>query len=193
LEKISDNTDTFQLNLNEIEDLLKVKDFHIFRHQKLEKLCLKLGECFNFSDTDLFLMRIVAKYHDLGKIMIPDEVLFKKGKLTDAEIAEIKLHPQTGARIARYFTELWPIFPYILFHHEQWNGCGYPHGLSKYNIPIFNRILSVVDAYDAMTTKRPYRNFALTHDEALQEIYANSGTQFDPAITRIFTHSEFWK
>lgn len=102
------------------------------------------------------------------------------------EWAEIKRHPEIGYRIARTSPELAPIAEGILCHHEWWDGSGYPQGLSGESIPLISRIVSIVDAYDAMTNDRPYRK-ALDHKTALERIRQSAGTQFDPHISEIFT------
>ena len=96
-------------------------------------------------------------FHDIGKVGIPDRILFKPGRLTDEEYKEMKRHSEIGHRIAQSAPDLQPIADYILRHHEWWNGGGYPLGLSGENIPLECRILAIADAYDAMTSDRPYR------------------------------------
>ena len=123
--------------------------------------------------------------HDIGKVGIRDDILTKPTKLNEKEWAEIKRHPEIGYRIAKTSLELAPIAEGILSHHEWWNGKGYPQGLKGENIPLISRIVSVVDAYDAITNDRPYRK-ALTHKEAIKIIKQNAGIQFDPLIVKIF-------
>ena len=122
---------------------------------------------------------------DIGKIGIDDSVLKKPGKLNDEEWVIMKKHPEIGYRIAKSASELEPIAEYILTHHEKWNGKGYPKGLKGEEIPLLSRILAVVDAYDAMTEDRVYRK-AMSKEEAIMEILANAGEQFDPEIAKIF-------
>ena len=112
-------------------------------------------------------------------------MLRKEGRLEDDELAQIQEHPKVGARLIRRIGTLRDAIPYVLYHHERWDGTGYPSGKAGKEIPIEARVLAVADAFDAMTSDRPYRR-ALTHDEALAEVERCSGTQFDPEIARIF-------
>jgi len=130
---------------------------------------------------------IAGLLHDVGKVEIPVSILKKKGPLTNYEYEVIKEHPQKGANLLNKLSYSEEIVVAILCHHEKWDGTGYPYGLTGENIPLFSRILAVADAYDAMTSYRPYRR-KLTVDEALQEIEINAGTQFDPHIVELFLH-----
>jgi HD-GYP domain-containing protein (c-di-GMP phosphodiesterase class II) len=137
------------------------------------------------TENQLDELELVAMLHDIGKISIDKNILTKTDKLTDEELREIKKHPEVGYRICNSTSGLSHIAEYILCHHEYWNGCGYPLGLSRSDIPLISRIVSVVDAYDAMTKDRAYRK-AMSHTEAVEEIIRNKGTQFDPEIADIF-------
>jgi response regulator RpfG family c-di-GMP phosphodiesterase len=123
--------------------------------------------------------------HDIGKIGIPDAILNKPGELTPHEWELMKKHPETGERILRDIPFLEPIIPYILFHHERYDGNGYPRGLKGEEIPIEGRLLAVIDTFDAILSDRPYRPGRDTQS-ALDELIANRGTQFDPIIVDIF-------
>ncbi|WP_353512650.1 HD domain-containing phosphohydrolase [Thermus sp. LT1-2-5] len=134
-----------------------------------------------------------ARLHDIGKIAIPEAVLLKPGKLTEAEYALIQSHPQKGVELlspARKvaFDDL--VYRVILHHHERWDGRGYPKGLAGHKIPEEARIVGLADAYEAMTAGRPYRE-ALSPQQALQEIQENSGRQFDPELVQLFT--QLWE
>lgn len=153
--------------------------------ERLAKLSKKLGEEMGLSEDELDELELVAMLHDIGKISIDKNILAKEGKLSDAEWREIKKHPEVGYRIANSTSGLNHIAEYILCHHEYWDGSGYPLGLSGTNIPLISRIITVVDAYDAMTQDRAYRK-ALPADVAVKEILAHKGTQFDPTIADIF-------
>jgi HD-GYP domain-containing protein (c-di-GMP phosphodiesterase class II) len=122
--------------------------------------------------------------HDIGKLGVADAVLKKPGALNDEEWAEMRRHPELGARILDH-ANLRDISGWVLAHHERIDGRGYPHGLAGEEIPLEARILAVADAYEAMTADRAYRA-ALGHDAAQAELRAGSGTQFDPAVVEAF-------
>lgn len=155
--------------------------------ERLVALSKKLGKEMGLSEKELDELELVAVLHDIGKISIDKNILTKTSKLSDAEWREIKKHPEVGYRIANSTIGLTHIAEYILCHHEHWDGTGYPLGLSGTDIPLISRIISVVDAYDAMTEDRAYRK-ALPADVAIQEILNNKGTQFDPYIADLFVN-----
>jgi HD-GYP domain-containing protein (c-di-GMP phosphodiesterase class II) len=129
-------------------------------------------------------MEVAALLHDIGKIGIPDSILKKEGKLTDAERALMNKHPEYSWSILRFFPGLEKASLYALHHHESFNGAGYPAGLKGEEIPIGSRIVSVIDAYDAMISNRCYRQ-GLSHDEAVRRLLeSGGGTQFDPVVVR---------
>jgi HD-GYP domain-containing protein (c-di-GMP phosphodiesterase class II) len=130
-------------------------------------------------------LRFGAPLHDIGKVSVRRDVLLKVGPLTLEELAEIRVHPRAGAELVLPLRSARHALPYVLFHHEWWNGSGYPLGLRERAIPAEARLLAIADAFDAMTSARPYRH-ALTHDRALQEVEACAGMQFDPAIAALF-------
>jgi HD-GYP domain-containing protein (c-di-GMP phosphodiesterase class II) len=133
----------------------------------------------------LAALRLGGQLHDVGKLNLDASVLQKPGPLDEKERAEIRRHPVAGARLIRPFTALRPALPCVLFHHEHWDGNGYPSGRSHEHIPPGARILGVADAFDAMISTRPYRQ-ALSISSALAEVRACAGTQFDPAVVRAF-------
>jgi diguanylate cyclase (GGDEF)-like protein/PAS domain S-box-containing protein len=153
--------------------------------ERLVAMTRKVGKSLGFQESQLNELQLLSTMHDLGKISIDNKILTKPGKLTEIEWLEMKKHPSIGYRIAMTSPDLKPIADYILCHHERWDGKGYPQGLCGESIPLLSRILAVSDAYDAMTTDRPYRK-ALTKEVAFAEIEKNSGTQFDPEIVKIF-------
>ncbi len=154
-------------------------------NRHLEKLCLRVGEKAGLSSHQLTDLALLAQVHDLGKVGIPDHIFYKKGPLTEEELEIMKQHPEKGFRIASSASDLAGVANLILKHHEHWDGSGYPMGLKEINIPKECRILSVVDAYEAMTGSRPYHK-AVSLDEALEEINKSAGTKFDPEIVRLF-------
>jgi HD-GYP domain-containing protein (c-di-GMP phosphodiesterase class II) len=128
---------------------------------------------------------IGAALHDVGKVNTRPEVLAKPGALDEAELAHVRAHPVEGAWLVSGVGSLQAALPYVLFHHERWDGGGYPTGRVGAEIPVEGRLLAVVDAFDAMTSPRPYRP-ALSSDEALDELDRCAGTQFDPAVVHAF-------
>ena len=130
-------------------------------------------------------LQLLARFHDLGKVDIPDEILFKKGPFTEEESQQMRQHSEIGQRIAQAMPNLDPIANWILLHHERWDGKGYPRGLQGEQIPLACRILAIADAYDAMTSDRPYRK-AMSSGEAMAELRRCSGTQFDPDLVEQF-------
>jgi len=153
--------------------------------QRLALLSTLIGEALQLPQKSLDDLQLFSMLHDIGKVGIDSRILNKPGSLNDEEWAIMKKHPELGYRIALASPELESISVLILTHHERWDGRGYPRGLKGESIPLLSRILSVVDAYDAMTEDRIYRK-ALTTEHALQEIYKNSGTQFAPDIAALF-------
>jgi HD-GYP domain-containing protein (c-di-GMP phosphodiesterase class II) len=146
-----------------------------------EVVALRLG----WRRSRLAALRLGSLLHDVGKLNLDDAVLRKPGPLDDREFDEIRRHPLAGARLIRGFETLRPALPFILFHHERWDGYGYPTGRSREQIPFGARIVAVVDAFDAMTSVRPYRA-PLPLRTALAELSDGAGTQFDPGVVRAF-------
>lgn len=129
--------------------------------------------------------RMAGLLHDVGKLGIPEQVLSKPGSLTSDERSLVNMHPEIGHRIVQGVGGLEHAVPAVLWHHERWDGAGYPHGLSGEAIPRMARVMAIVDSFDAMRSDRPYRQ-ALPPEEALREIHAGSGKQFDPALSKVF-------
>ncbi len=152
---------------------------------RLQELCRAVGEEAGLSSHKLADLALLAQVHDLGKVGIPDRILYKPGPLTDDEWEIMRGHSEKGYRIASASPDLVGVATLILKHHEHWNGSGYPLGLEGEEIPVECRILSIVDAFDAMTNKRPY-NHVKTTDEAIEEIKRCSGSQFDPYLVEVF-------
>ncbi len=152
---------------------------------RLSEMSQKIGVLLCFSQDQLDDLELLAALHDIGKVGINDRILNKPDKLDEKEWFEMKKHSEIGYRIAMASPELVPIAEYILYHHERWDGRGYPSGLGHEDIPLSSRILAVVDAYDAMTQDRIYRK-AISKEAALEELRKNAGTQFDPVIVDIF-------
>ena len=153
--------------------------------ERVTELAAAVAQRLGWNEEQLAALRIGGPLHDIGKLAIPPEVLGKEGRLTPKELAEIREHPEVGARILLRIAALSEALPYVLYHHERWDGTGYPAGKAGEEIPLEARVLAIADAFDAMTSDRPYRR-ALTHEEALAEVERCAGTQFDPELARIF-------
>ena len=138
-----------------------------------------------WSEERLAGLRVGGPLHDVGKLAVSDAVLCKEGRLEEHELAEIREHPKAGARLLLRVAALRVAIPYVLYHHERWDGGGYPSGRAGEQIPLEARVLAVADAFDAMTNDRPYRR-ALSHAAALAEVERCAGTQFDPRIAELF-------
>lgn len=155
---------------------------HVKRTQELGQM---LGKRLMLSDKELSDLALLCVLHDIGKIGIPLEILNKPDKLNASEWHMMQTHVEKGYQIARSSRELSHIAEMILHHHEHWNGTGYPAGLSKESIPLLSRVIAVVDSYDAMVKDRPYRK-GVTREEAITELKACAGIQFDPRIVNEF-------
>jgi putative nucleotidyltransferase with HDIG domain len=146
-----------------------------------EGIALKLG----WLQAEIDLLLVAGRLHDVGKLGISPAILRKPGPLEAHEREEIELHPELGARLVAAFGVTAAVVPCVLHHHERWDGDGYPRGRSRTTIPIGARVLAIADAFDAMTSLRPYRR-PLPQADALAEIAACMGTQFDPEIAAAF-------
>lgn len=147
-----------------------------------------LAESLGWAPEHLRMLEFGAMLHDIGKIVIPDTILNKPTALTPAEWDAMREHPAAGARILREISHLQSTLPYILFHHERWDGSGYPHGLKGKDIPVEGRLLAIVDVYDALTTERPYHP-ARSGYEVIQFIEKGAGRLFDPHLVPLFVKS----
>jgi diguanylate cyclase (GGDEF)-like protein/putative nucleotidyltransferase with HDIG domain len=165
---------------------IDAKDYHTAGHsQKVSQYAVAIAEAIGLPQEKVGSIRAAGLIHDIGKIAIPDYILRKEGPLNDEEWQLIKSHTKLGMEIASQISELAECLPAILHHHEHYNGKGYPNGLKSENIPLEARILAIADAYDAMTSTRPYRK-QLLPQQALDELKRYAGTQFDPNLVDIF-------
>lgn len=158
------------------------KDIYTRGHSdRVSYYARKLGEAFDLSPEEIELLNVGGIFHDIGKIGTADDILFKIDKLDFSEYEEIKKHPLKGAYILSAISMFKDVVPLVKYHHERYDGKGYPEGLKGEEIPFLARILSVADAFDAMTSDRKYRS-KLKLSEAINQFRMNSGTQFDPVI-----------
>jgi putative two-component system response regulator len=142
-----------------------------------------------WSDVDLRTLGVGGALHDIGKLCVAAAILQKPGPLTEDELTEVRAHPEIGARLIAPIAFARCAVPLVRYHHERWDGSGYPHGLVGTAIPAGARLIAIADAFDAMTSERLYRR-ALTDDRALAEIRRCAGSQFDPEFARAFL--EVW-
>ncbi len=163
-----------------------LKDHYTGMHiEKIVNYSAKISQELHFPEEKIEFIKEAAMLHDLGKVGIADHILHKKSKLNSKEFEEIKKHPQIGADIIRPIHSLHPIIPYLLYHHERWDGKGYPLGLAGERIPLGARIIAITDVYQALVSDRTYRK-AYSEEKAIAMIKKNSGTQFDPEVVKSF-------
>ncbi len=181
-----DMQDVYLSTVTALATSIDAKDPYTKGHSdRVNQYTLKMARQLKLPEDQLDMLQYMSLLHDIGKIGIKDSVLNKPGKLTEEEFDEIKKHPEVGYRIISEIKYLSKSAEVVRHHHERYNGMGYPSGLIGEKIPLGSRIISVADAYDAMTTERPYKK-AMTHEEALLELNRCSGTQFDPRVVKAF-------
>ena len=165
---------------------VEAKDTYTRGHSdRVSELSVLIGEKMGLDDETIHVLKIGGLFHDIGKIGIPDSILLKESKLDDEEYSQIKNHPAIGAHILGDAEIFKNILPVVLHHHERYDGKGYPSQLKGEEIPLVARVAAIADTFDAMNSKRPYRN-TLPIDVIINEFEKCSGTQFDPKIAPIF-------
>lgn len=165
---------------------VEAKDTYTRGHSdRVSEFAVLIGQKMGLSEAELKTLKIGGLFHDIGKIGIPDSILLKETRLSDDEYSEIKHHPSIGAHILSNATIFADIIPIVKHHHERYDGRGYPENLVGENIPLLARITTVADAFDAMSSRRTYRN-NLDMETIKEEFRKNRGTQFDPKIDDIF-------
>ncbi len=178
--------DLYLATIKSLALAIDAKDQYTHQHiLRVQRYSVAVGERLGLARKDMEGLRTGALLHDIGKLGVPEYVLLKPGKLTPDEFDKIKKHPEIGAAILDPVEFPWPVLPVVKYHHEKWDGSGYPEGLAGENIPLTARILAVADVYDALTSTRSYRN-AWTHERAIGLIQKDSGTHFDPVIAQAF-------
>jgi diguanylate cyclase (GGDEF)-like protein/putative nucleotidyltransferase with HDIG domain len=163
------------------------KDHYTHSHsKKVSKYATDIAEALGYSQEKIATLRAAALLHDIGKIGVSDRVLMKAGPLSDEDWEPIRAHPKLGVAILKHVESLSGCLAAIQYHHERYDGTGYPAGLKGENIPLDARIMAVADSYDAMTSLRPYRQGKFTSEQALAELKHCAGAQFDPKIIEVF-------
>jgi HD-GYP domain-containing protein (c-di-GMP phosphodiesterase class II) len=173
----------------EILSSVKEKDpFTYFHCARVGRGSRKLAKAIGLNEFEQAVLEFSGLFHDIGKVKIPHEILVKPGRLEKPEIEVMKAHPQLSAGMIEHLANV-PFFRFLLpgikYHHERFDGEGYPFNMRAEGIPLFARLIAVVDAYDAMTNARPYRN-PLPEEKVIQEIKEFSGRQFDDRLARYF-------
>jgi putative two-component system response regulator len=176
----------YETSLAVLANAIEVRDQYTRGHvERVVGYAFAIAENLNEYHVDRDQLRYGAMLHDIGKIHIRERTLCKENSLSPAEWSEIKLHPSTGAEMIKDIPYLAPAIPVVRYHHERWDGNGYPEGLRGEDIPLVARIVAVADGFDAMTTDRPYSN-ARSLNQAHQEIINGSGSRYDPYVVEAF-------
>ena len=182
----ADLENLFLSTITALANAIEAKDPCTRGHsERIRNLSLLIADELNMSKHQKKNLEIAALLHDIGKIGVPEHILGKQSELTDKEYEEIKKHPEIGARMLSSIAQLTEVLPGVRCHQERFDGKGYPLGLKGKEIPLFARIISVADTFDAMTSDRPYRK-ALSYGEALREIGRQAGVQFDRSCALAF-------
>lgn len=172
--------------LNSSDNVNHLEDTYTKQHSdRVASYAVLIGKKLNLSDENLETLRIGGMFHDVGKVGVPTHILFKDSSLSNDEFLQIKNHPYIGTSILERSSIFNDIIPIVKYHHEKYDGKGYPEGLKGNDIPLFARIISLADTFDAMTSTRSYRK-ALPLDVARNEIERCAGSQFDPEIAKAF-------
>ena len=172
--------------LTSLTSAIEARDPYTRGHSlRVTTLAEAVARWLGWSESRLETLRVGGALHDVGKLTVPARILSKPGPLTLEELAAIRTHPTAGARLIEPIHSVRSALPYVLHHHERWDGDGYPHGLGGIAIPVEARVLAVADAFDAMTSGRPYRQ-AMSEPDALREVERCAGCQFDPEIAHAF-------
>jgi putative nucleotidyltransferase with HDIG domain len=181
-----DVQNSYETVLSALLSALDTRDTEAEGHsERITGYTMVLASELGVTEEEMFHMERGALLHDIGKVAIPDRILHKAGPLTESEWEEIRKHPVIGHRMCSRIAFLEGASKIVLHHHERWDGKGYPHGLAGEEIPLGARVFAVVDAFDAMTTNRPYRA-AAGYAAALDELRTHAGTQFDPTVVEAF-------
>jgi HD-GYP domain-containing protein (c-di-GMP phosphodiesterase class II) len=176
------NGDAFLAMVTVLANAIEARSTHASGHtRRVGAFARAAARRLGFGEPALRAVELGSVLHDIGEVGIPDRILTKPGPLTPEEEEQVMRHPSIGARLLRSVPELEHLVPLVLHHHERYDGTGYPHGLAENAIPIGARLLAVADAFDAMTTDRPYRT-RLSPATAIAELTESAGGQFDPDV-----------
>ena len=185
--------DTRQAHLQTIAllaNVIEARDPYTRGHvERVQTYALELGQALNWLPDELVVLEYGALLHDIGKVSVPEAILNKPGRLTPDELIVIQNHTTAGAKIIQGITHLREALPYILYHHEKWDGTGYPEGLKSEAIPREGRLLALADVYDALTTERPYHK-GMKFEDALDLIQRETGIHFDPQMADVFVRNQ---
>lgn len=188
--------DSHQAHLQTITllaNVIEARDAYTRGHvERVQQAALELGRALNWSLEDMIILEFGALLHDVGKITTPESVLNKPGKLTPEEVEIMRNHTIAGAHIIESVPHLRPAKPYVLYHHERWDGTGYPHGLMGEDIPREGRLMAIVDVYDALTSDRPYHQ-GISPNDALNFLRRGSGRHFDPNMVEVYIQIQMKK
>ncbi|KPL88679.1 hypothetical protein SE16_05875 [Ardenticatena maritima] len=177
---------SYDVTLMALSSALDLRDTATEGHSiRVAKIALEIGKEMRLSDEELQVLWRGALLHDIGKIGVPDRILHKPGMLTPEEWEIMRQHTIWGAEILKHIPFLAPAIPVVKYHHENWDGTGYPEGLKGEEIPLMARIFMVADTYDAITSDRPYQK-GRSPEEALRIIREQAGKRFDPKVVRAF-------
>ena len=190
IEELQENqahlADLYLATIKSLALAIDAKDQYTHQHiLRVQRYAVAIAKHMGLTGAELEGVNTGALLHDIGKLGVPEYVLLKPGRLTDEEFAKIKKHPEIGAAILDPVDFPWPVLPVVKYHHEKWDGTGYPEGLAGEAIPLTARILAVADVYDALTSSRSYRT-AWTHEKALAVIKKDAGTHFDTVVVDAF-------
>jgi diguanylate cyclase (GGDEF)-like protein/PAS domain S-box-containing protein len=173
---------TLQLIIGTLNNKYEMEQVHT---ERVSKFCYHIGLALKMAKDEIKVLETIGYLHDIGKIMVPFEILNKPGRLTEEEYELIKRHSEAGYQILKSVEEYSSLAEYVLCHHERWDGTGYPRNLKGEKIPLISRIIAVADAFESITAGRPYKR-AMDKNEAVLELRRNAGTQFDPEIVEVF-------
>lgn len=186
MKHLNDLLDRADTVISSLANAIEAKDKYTEGHnERVSRYARELAKAIDLSEREQEIISMAGILHDIGKIGVPDNILNKKGPLDDLEFACIVSHPQHGEKILKPLHSLHGVHDVVLYHHEHWDGNGYPFGLKSEEIPLYARIIAIADSYDAMISTRPYRK-ALKKSAALKELEDKAGQIWDPNLVKIF-------